>query len=390
MAFDKDVGNSLRSFFKDPNVRFPVRPFMSKDIYIFDTPNGLGIQFRGGPTSFLLRGNDSREVTEFLLKFLDGKHTLDDIVELCPTNVTQNSLLKTLSLFHTKGLLLEGHQKDAETIVNLQPKSETVCKRELLFWERKLGITGSNRYPSDIISKINSSRITLIGSGLFGITTYDLLSRSGCKYLQVIDWDDNGFFLETLKSTSVTPLNAVHLTTTSLDKFSSVFNDMSKNADIVIVAIRNGPNKFFEIVNSICLEENIPVLFGNDNGVTFEIGPYVLPNGSSCYRCMELRKASIEDFMIEEYFFQEEIAKDRTAGDTSPIGEALPFVMIGSTIIVMEAIRIISGIATPTLLNAVLTCDPLNGSFKTNRILRVPRCPDCSKSSIYSQRKNYL
>jgi hypothetical protein len=50
--------------------------------------------------------------------------------------------------------------------------------------------------------------------------------------------------------------------------------------------------------------------------------------------------------------------------------------------LVGEVIRVVTGIAMPTLLNRVVTVSPITGEQRANMVLRVPRCPECSRSPV--------
>jgi hypothetical protein len=97
---------------------------------------------------------------------------------------------------------------------------------------------------------------------------------------------------------------------------------------------------------------------------------------------MELRMVSMQDFAIEEQLYQDHLAQERQAGSAKPIGEALFAASLGASWVVGEAVRIITGIAPVTLMNSVMTLSPLNGGAQINKILRVPRCPDCFRGAV--------
>ena len=105
MARDAEAIHTLRAMLEDRNLRFPARPRLLPDIDVFPMPDGLGIQFRGAQAPVILRGAHAEATLAFLLPALDGTRTLDDLVGRCPPEVAQVTLLKTLALLHTKGLL---------------------------------------------------------------------------------------------------------------------------------------------------------------------------------------------------------------------------------------------------------------------------------------------
>jgi bacteriocin biosynthesis cyclodehydratase domain-containing protein len=259
---------------------------------------------------------------------------------------------------------------------------DEIMRRQLLFWGRHLDVTRNARLADEVQRRLATSRLVLVGTGLFGAITYDILTRSGCADIRVLDWDDDGLFLETLAGGATQPRQAIHLSTISIDEATSWLRYWAEDADLVVTATRNAPWALFRAINRICLDQECPWLCANIAATQIEVGPYVRPYGSACFACMELRLASAQDFSIEERLYQEHLTEPRPAGQTPPVGESLFASTLAASLLVGEVVRVVTGIAASTLLNGVLTISPLNGSFQVNRILRVPRCPECFRGAL--------
>lgn len=383
------VAQALLRVLKDPNVRFPIKPQLAPDLHVFHMPDGVGVQFHGTETPVFIRGQHAEAALTSLLPLLDGSHTLDDLIKLFPEHLSQATLLRTLSLLHTKGLLVEADPTAVERMP--EPLAERgddlasqdlTLQRQLLFWGRHLNVTRNARSAAEVQRRLARSRLVLVGTGLFGIATFDVLIRSGCQDIRILDWDDDGFLLKTLADGIITPRQAIHLSTTSVDEAAAWLSTWVEDVDLLVTATRNAPNALFRAINRISLHRECPWIRGNLDGTQMEVGPYVRPYESACYTCMELRQASTQDFAIEEYLYQQELARERPAGEGVLIGESLFAATLAGSLITAEVIRIITNIAPPTLLDNVLTILTLSGGFQTNRILRVPRCPDCFRGAI--------
>lgn len=106
----KHQENILHQFFGDKNVNFPKYPKIVNGIHVYETPQGLGIQFRGGAEKFLIRGADCYKNWRYLKEVLDGTHSLEQILNFAKDNYSLDALnvgilLKTLHSYH----LLEPH-----------------------------------------------------------------------------------------------------------------------------------------------------------------------------------------------------------------------------------------------------------------------------------------
>ena len=60
------MDNYYLEFFNDRNVGFPEKPKLIDNIRIYKSPHGLGIQFRGGPHKFIIKGHNSYSVFNYL------------------------------------------------------------------------------------------------------------------------------------------------------------------------------------------------------------------------------------------------------------------------------------------------------------------------------------
>jgi len=378
MADDGATVRGFRSFFEDPNVRFPKKPRLVEDVAIYQMPDGLGVQFRGGPAATVLRGREAEKVLGFLLPALDGNRGLADLIERCPAGISTATLLQALHVLHTKGLLCEGDQNPVSLPEVSTIAPDVTLQRQLLFWGRKLRITGCNDYSRDVQAKLESRNILIVATGLFGTATADLLLRTGCSRLRVIAWDDSGVVADSLANSN----NGCPIATISrvcVDDAIASVRDFLESADLVVTATRNAPIELFRSLNRMCLDFARPLLCADEDGVQLVLGPFIQPYSSACYTCLELRRASVTEFMLEEHLYQTHLLRERTSGRSKPIGEALPFATLSASLVVSEVIRIVTAIEPPTVVNGQLTLPLLAGEPQVNRILRVPRCPDCQR-----------
>ena len=387
MSSATNAEQEIRALLADRNLRFPACPRLVGDLSFFTMPDGLGIQVRGAERPVLIRGRYADAALSFLRPLLDGKHTLDELLEQCPATLERVTLLRTLMLLHGKGLLAgvqtDRLPSDSARGDGASLAGDEVMQRQLLFWGRKIGVTRSASSAPEVQRRLQTSRLVLIVTGLFGAATYDLLVRSGSYPASVLAWDDDQWSRAEWARGPFPPRHFTHLPSTSVDEAGQWLWPLAENTDLVVVAARHAPADLYRIINRICLDRGCPWLRASEDGWQVEIGPYVRPHTSACFRCLELRQASARNFAIEEHLYQEHLARPRPAGETLPAGEILPITTLAASLVVLEVIRIVTGLAAPTLLNAVLTVDPLSGSFQSNRILRVPRCPECGRGATF-------
>lgn len=374
----KDPRQELTALFRDRNLRFPARPSLCQDIVLFSMPDGLGVQFRGGDEPVIVRGRYATSAVDFILSTLDGSRSIEDLLEACPPAIPTKVMLQTVWLLFTKGFIVESESSpDSEPLT-----ADPAMLRQLLFWGRNLDRTRSAQYSRQVQERLRVCRLLLVANGLFGLAAFDLLSRAGVKNIVVYAWDDDGLMQSTLQQTRQVPAFFSAPKTTSTSLLASFLSEWLISCDLIVTAVRNMPNDAFATINTASLQNRRPWLRGHISGNRLEIGPYFSPFQSACFTCMVLRERSAQAFPIEEQLYQDHTAKPRESGTAGPFGETIVDAALSGGLLISEAVRAITRIAPPSLINRVLSLSAFASNFESNELVRVPRCPDCYVGSI--------
>jgi bacteriocin biosynthesis cyclodehydratase domain-containing protein len=379
---------SLTGLRSDPNLRFPRRPRLIEDLRAFQMPDGLGLQLHFGDAPVVLRGRLAEDSFIFLREHLDGTRDMDQLTAAVPADLPVATVARTLWLLHTKGLLIDGEPMD-----HLTPTwraSDPVVGRQLLFWGRHVGDTRAAASGEVIQRRLGHATVIIVGTGIFGAATADLLSRSGCGQLKLLSWDDgpagtlesdNGI-VSILHSSPIPPAVSASAGPATLDTVDGILRDWLFDADLIVTATRNAPDRLFETINRICQQAAKPWLRGNLEASSIELGPYVHPGSSACFGCLQLRRRSADPLAIEHELDHAARVQSDEVGGIPPVGEALFAATLGASQLTGEVIRVVTGIAMPALLNRVVTVSPITGEQHANSVLRVPRCPECSNAVV--------
>ncbi|HJT91824.1 MAG TPA: TOMM precursor leader peptide-binding protein [Mycobacterium sp.] len=359
-----------------------------EDLRVFQMPDGLGIQLHFGDAPVVMRGRLAEDSFVFLQKHLDGTRDLDQLSPAIPADLPVETVGRTLWLLHTKGLLVDGEPSDHQALTWRAP--DPVIGRQLLFWGRHIGDSRAASSGEVLQRRLGHATVIIVGTGLFGVATADLLSRSGCGQLKFLSWDDGPAgssesdtgITSNLLSSPITPTAWASARPANLHAVDGILRDWLFDADLIVTATRNAPDRLFEEINRICQQAAKPWLRGNLEASSIELGPYVHPGSSACFSCLQLRRRSADPLAIEHELDHAARAQSDEAGGIPPIGEALFAATLGASQLTGEVIRVVTGIAMPALLNRVVTVSPTTGEQHTNNVLRVPRCPDCSKSAV--------
>jgi bacteriocin biosynthesis cyclodehydratase domain-containing protein len=370
----------------DPNLRFPVHPRFVPDFDVFDMPDGLGIQFRGAETPVLLRGREIGPVVAYLRQVMDGSRSVGDLLRGAPVGVARASLVRALLVMHSKGVLTAAETAASRSIAADVGPGDEQGHRELLFWGRQLSITRSAATPAEVVRRFAAARLVVVGAGMFGSVTVDLLRRSGAANVQMLCYQDEPEIArvpgDPAPGDSAGPNGGVRTSVGSSEEVLGLLRDYLPNTDLLITATCDAPRALFRDINDLSMSTMVPWLRANSDGSAFDLGPLVLPHDSGCFTCLELRTQSAQDLAIEEELYQERLA-DRPASMGGPLlGEAVWVSTLAAGVLVGEAFRFLTGIAPATLTDSVLRLLPVTGTFEHNSYLRVPRCPSCYRGDI--------
>ena len=370
----------------DRNLRFPARPAFVQDFDVFDMPDGLGVQFRGGEAPVLLRGRSLSAVFEFLRARLDGSTTVDALIRSRPPALSAATLVRALLVFHSKGLLNDGLATLPAAVAPYpqltSASDDPVLSRQLLFWGRHLSITRGASSGTEVQRRIETAQVVILGTGLFGAAMVDLLARSGFRNLHVTAWNDDGAMQALVDAVPLSSGGFRRLETTSIDSALDVLQSWADTTDLLVTATCDAPSALFRSINDLCLQRNYPWLHANADGSVFELGPLIQPYESACYTCLELRRRSAQDLVFENEVYQEHLATERPAEQRVVRGEAVWASTLAASIIVGDVVRLVTGLAPLTLSDSELRLAPVTGVIEQNQITRVPRCPDCYRGEI--------
>ncbi|HTR77408.1 MAG TPA: TOMM precursor leader peptide-binding protein [Gemmatimonadaceae bacterium] len=355
------------------------------DVDVFEMPDGLGFQFRGFEAPVLVRGRLAGRVVTYLRSCLDGQTSVESVLREAPSDIPPAALVRSLLLLHSKGVLVpaepEASEGGAAAMAPTVIDAETL-DRQLLYWGRHLAITRSAGSAAEVTRRLALARVVVVGTGMFGVVTADLLARSGFHQQQVLAWNDDGMMERNLSNSPAGPTVFHRLTTTGVDQALDVLRDWCDAADLIVTATCDAPSALFRGINDVSLRARVPWLYGNADASAIDIGPLVQPYESACYACVEARRRSAEEFPIEHELYEDHLASERDARERVVMGEAVWPATLAASMLVGEACRFISGLSAATLVDTALRVLPISGTIETNRVSRVPRCPSCFRGEI--------
>jgi bacteriocin biosynthesis cyclodehydratase domain-containing protein len=380
---DDDPGDSvrgeathLRAVLADANLRFPERPKVVDDVLIFTMPDGLGVQIRGVIEPLIIRGTQAAHAVDYISTASKRGLKLAEILRDAPSTLSENSILSTFLLLHSKGLIV-----DSSTNSSIAPYEVPKLPphiRSALFWSRYIGISGSCPSAATVTRSLASHSILLVGNGLFAALLLEALVRSGFLDIMVLNWQN----CDIVRASFDRLKWFLNQTRYFIVESRADFRNLDVSAiqpDLVVTALRGASVQVFTDINQLCLRNRWPWLVGQETPEQFEVGPFVNPFDTACFTCMELRRRGVAPFPIEEKLFQDYLDSRTNSSDLQHglSGECTASSLLPVGILAMECIRIATTVSLPMLTNSSMSIRAIDGLITKHRILRVPHCPDC-------------
>lgn len=159
-----------------------------------------------------------------------------------------------------------------------------------------------------------------------------------------------------------------------LDLTSSLYNIKEKieyiinNSTVIILLLKNENQYLINIVNEICILNNKPYLVGIIDGYTSEIGPFIIPKKSPCYKCYQFRmKNNIENTIV----------LNNINNDSQTENLFYPIVKIVCGIVINETFKYLYT-SNSILIGNILTTNYLTYNQSIHKVIKAYNCPICS------------
>ncbi|MCX4731503.1 nitroreductase family protein [Streptomyces sp. NBC_01363] len=230
-----------RAVAQDPQFNAPVRPALCRGLVVVPFTDGILVE--GGPTRQVLRGAATRELIPNLLPLLDGTRDAAEVAGLA--DVPVQHVEQALALLYTCGLLEEGASAG-------DPAGDTPAA---VFLSRNLDSTRVNRNASEVLQRLRSTRVTVIGDGETGALLRQSLIAAG--FTQV-----------------------------------SQGSDTPEGEPDFVVAVGDGVETDLRAVGRWCAARGIPMLPAHLRGSTLDLGPYIDPAFTVSYDDVERQRAA--------------------------------------------------------------------------------------------------
>ncbi|RGX13690.1 HesA/MoeB/ThiF family protein [Paraclostridium sordellii] len=327
---------------------------------------------------------NSDKILELVLK-LDGTLTIDEIIN--KNNIddeVRGYLIKFLNYLESKGII-----KDDEE-VTIEEYSK--YRRIINFIE---DFSSNANETNEMWENIKKSHVVIIGLGAVGTWVSALLVQNGVGKLTLIDNDvveitnlhrqfgfsenDIGLLKIDAMEKRLKEFNE-NIEVNKINKFlNKTLLDDEINYDVdLIINCADKPNVDTTSlwVGEYCMKNNIPHIIGGGYNLHLSlIGQTIIPYKSACVKCFETELERINE--IDTTALRKLNIKNRKIGSFGPMCSII------SSMIAMEAIKVLTKKITPSNLNRRGEFNIYSMNIKYHNIHKNNNCVWCGDKGVY-------
>src|SRR5262249_34321735 len=158
----------------------------------------------------------------------------------------------------------------------------------------------------------------------------------------------------------------------------SNFDELVSEADLVVLCSDNMSLAGYNLTNEACIRHKtcwVSARIDRSRGI---IGPFVVPEQTACFVCFELRsRANSEHPTDHEAIYQHWKEIDSIPDNWPTIA---PFVNVIGNYLAIDIQRVLAGNHLSAVFGRILYLDLHTFESRFHEILKLPRCPACSRA----------
>ncbi len=324
-------------------VPLPRKPRLAPWVTLVDLGDNR-MQLRGAEFSFTLQHPLFIETFQSVHPLLDGQRTVEEIVASRDPKYLPTTITFLLKMLRANGVLQEGVVSPPPP---LAPENLKENENMVQFFSHFV------LDPVGTLALLHQARVALIGSDSITSRVRKGLLSMGFGSLVAIEGLS--------KKTAYDP-SQLHKEVTG----------QLKEVDFLIACQDTADYRFFQTLNTVCLETQTRWMHVAISGTKGLMGPTIVPHQSACYVCYDKRMASNASELQGYLAYQKQTEPSKSEGFLSPLWSTL------AEQVTLEVARIISGFAPPKTIGRLYEFEATTPVVEGHDVLRLPRCPACN------------
>jgi len=323
------------------------------------------VALRRGPRQSVLRGADVRSIIEPVVGLLDGRRTVGDVVASFagPQQPQVDQLLRLLV-----------NKRFVEPGGPALPDATGIGDQPACAFFASLGLD-----PTVATAALASAQVVLVGRNHISKAIASGLESVGLTSIVVVD---DPVLSSLPVQAAAAPVNGHRAGPADESQqrpsrsLADVLDPAEARSTIVVATCDGGEVDTLLDVNRSALERGVRSLSAWLADLVGFVGPLVQPHETACLRCYRLRAAANDPSFRVTRALGTALTSDDAARRANPfLG---PMASVVGNIAAMELVKAITSCAPLDTAGAVVEVNLVSFRSTVRRVLKVPRCPDCS------------
>ncbi len=360
----------------------PKKP-MLKENYQSVMMSVESMQLRNQENTMLLKGKTVEQLLPSLLPLLDGLHTVDDIakkLDECPRKIIEDTIQVLCDHF----VIEDGNAIEKTKIPKEELEKYSNMVDFLSLFSEHLLPSGEKASKYDLFRSLQEKTCLVYGLCRVGSQLVLELAKSGIKNLvlcddSLIDGTDKIPVFSGQEGISKAEAMKNYLVKSKYNIDVKVVPEQLghlENIDILIYSEDIPTSEELRKINKYCIDNNISWINLKIGELKFQVGPLVVPNETACYECATNRINGNLNYYEEEKAYEnyKNLEKENVKVFMNDM-----FINIAVNITVWEVVKYLTKIYSAVSTGRIIFFDGLSMELSTSNILKMPKCPACSK-----------
>lgn len=336
----------------DAVVQSPVFPKLCAGVEAIPVADGK-VLLRGGPGTLMLGGAFVEQVLMSLIKSFDGKNAAHDLAERIE-NAFHPEFWEFLDLMVEKGFL-EYSCLDVAEPWDHGPENS--------FWSLHA------ESPEHAAKNLSSAHIVVGCSGQVGSVFANAMTEGGVGDLTLVTESAKSLRAEQNISTNVKVIEA--------SAKDAPWSMLAQDASLIAICHDTMSLVGFDAINEMSIEMGVPWVGSRIDRNRALIGPFVFPHETACFTCYELRNRVNADHSEDHEALFNHWRTSAPVSPDWPLTKSLASV-VGNWL-AADVLRHLAGQHLPVTAGRLVELDFSSLHLRTHEILKLPRCPSCSR-----------
>jgi thiazole/oxazole-forming peptide maturase SagC family component len=359
----------------------PPRPCLRPGLEVIPVDNQT-LLMRTFAGTVMLSGEFVASRLPSLIPKIDGSRTIGELFALVGEHF-RPEFESFIGLLLERNILLPADLADTRADL---PHPSGAWNHERAYWSL-------DAHAPEAVGRLASSTVVLANLGGVGVSIARALATSGIGQLVLLDPQNVspedeifGYGTEEVGKPRAEVL-AAQLTRSKCKNVSTIistvdatsrWDELVSDANVVVLCSDNMSLAGYDKTNEACIRLGTRWVSARIDRRRGIVGPYIVPGETACFACFELRNRANSDHPADHAAMYRNWKQTAVCPENWPV--LAPFTSIVGNYLALDLLRVLAGQQLSAIFGRVLHLELDTMETRFHSILKLPRCPACSRA----------